>query len=285
MESIKIFMKLFGVSFVYRLGRILYMQARGDMPNDMSTNGELMIQRGVIRSNLSLNKEKLVFFDVGANVGDWSLGLLSNCKASQCQSFDLYAFEPVPTTASVLRDQLGDNKHVHYESLAMSSVDGTDIIYVSSECAGTNSLHCENVGVEQRSISISKVTASHYCSEKNIDVIDLFKCDTEGHDMEVIIGALPLLKEGKIAVLQFEYNHRWIFSRHYLKDVFDAIDGFPYRVGKVCPNHIEIYDQWHPEHERFFEANYVLLRDDAVAWFDIRECSLDVNNTLAVVSS
>ena len=103
--------------------------------------------------------------------------------------------------------------------------------------------------------------------------------------MEVIIGALPLLKHGKIAVLQFEYNHRWIFSRHFLKDVFDAVEGLPYKVGKICPNHIEIYEKWYPENERFFEANYVLLRNDSIAWFDTRLCRLDVNNTLAVSSS
>ncbi len=119
----------------------------------------------------------------------------------------------------------------------------------------------------------------------SLDVIHLLKSDTEGHDMEVITGALPLLKEGRIAVHQFEYNHRWIFSKHFLKDVFDAAEGLPYHIGKICPNDIEVYDKWYPEHERFFEANYVLLRRDAVSWFNTTECRLDINNTLAVASS
>ena len=158
-------------------------------------------------------------------------------------------------------------------------------MYVVDETAGTNSLHCEGGDSPARAISIDKITASQFCSLNKIDAIHLLKSDTEGHDMEVIIGALSLLKEGRIAVLQFEYNHRWIFSRHYLKDVFDAIKGLPYHVGKICPDHIEVYDHWYPEHERFFESNYVLLREDAIAWFNIRDCTLDVNNTLAVASS
>lgn len=284
MKIVHILIKLFGINVVYRLGRAMYMRARGDVPNDMATNGEFMIQRCVIRGVQASTNERFVCFDVGANVGDWSYELLSNCKSNQCQSFDLYVFEPVPSTAKVLRERLGGNKNIHYELLALSSNDGTDVIYIAGECAGTNSLHCENVTNSSSSISINKSTVCQYCSMNNIDIIHLLKCDAEGHDMEVILGALPLLTEGRIAVLQFEYNHRWIFSRHYLKDVFDAIDGLPYRVGKICQDHIEVYDNWYPEHERFFEANYVLLKDEVVSWFDIRECSLDVNNALVVAT-
>jgi hypothetical protein len=44
----------------------------------------------------------------------------------------------------------------------------------------------------------------------------------------VIKGALPLLREGRIGVLQFEYTIRWIASRSFLKDIFEIIAGLPY---------------------------------------------------------
>jgi len=94
----------------------------------------------------------------------------------------------------------------------MSSTVGSDVMYVSNELAGTNSLHSEHINylpgsTSSRSITIKKTTASQFCLSNNIHTIHLLKVDTEGHDMEAIIGALPLLKEGRIAVLQFEYNH------------------------------------------------------------------------------
>jgi FkbM family methyltransferase len=278
MKIVPILLKILGNKFSYRLGRALYMQARGDVPNDMTINGELMIQKSVIKGS---SDDKLVCFDVGANIGDWSAALLSSCQSKPFQ-LELYVFEPVPSTVNVLRKRLGNIGNIHYESLAMSSSEGKDVIYISGELAGTNSLHSEHPETVTNSISIEKITASQYCLLNGIDTIHLLKCDTEGHDMEVIVGTLPLLREGKIAVLQFEYNHRWIFSRHYLKDVFDAIEGLPYRVGKVCQDHIEVYDKWSPEHERFFEANYVLLKNDVMSWFQIRKCSLDENNALVV---
>ena len=233
----------------------------------------------------AIRRRQACLFDVGANVGDWSSALLANCRSRQYQLFELHVFEPVPSTASVLRKRLDGHECIHYEVSALSSAEGPDVMYLTGETAGTNSLHSGGEGSSSSLIPINKVTASQFCSSKGIDTIHLLKSDTEGHDMEVMIGALPLLKAGRIAVLQFEYNHRWIFSRHYLKDVFDMIEGLSYRVGKICPDHIEVYDKWYPEHERFFESNYVLLREDVMAWFDVRECSVDSHNAFTVASS
>jgi hypothetical protein len=63
-----------------------------------------------------------------------------------------------------------------------------------------------------------------------------------------------------VEVWQFEYNHRWLAEKRCLKDVFKFIADKPYRLGKLYNNGIEIYDKWHPELERFFEANYVLIK-------------------------
>ncbi|HEX6912929.1 MAG TPA: hypothetical protein VF142_21145 [Longimicrobium sp.] len=58
---------------------------------------------------------------------------------------------------------------------------------------------------------------------------------------------------------QFEYNHRWVYARHFLKDVFDLMRGMPYAVGKLTPAGVELYDDWHFELERFFENNFLVL--------------------------
>jgi FkbM family methyltransferase len=269
---------------MYRLGRALYMRARADVRNDMATNGELMIQRGVIATFKGSTEGKLVCFDVGANVGDWSAALLENCRAFEFHGLDLYAFEPVPLTYDALKRRLGNIESVHCEQLAISSSNGTGLMYVSEKLAGTNSFHRERSDDRSGEVTVETTTAAQFCFSRGIDVVHLFKSDAEGHDANVVSGALPLLKAGKIAVLQFEYNHRWVFARHYLKDVFDVAEGCGYRVGKVCRDCIHLYDKWHPEHERFFEANYVMLRADALAWFPISNYILDSHNALTAVA-
>jgi FkbM family methyltransferase len=274
--------KILGSHNTYRLGRFLYMHSRGDGANRMSTNGELMIQRHVVKATKDAAYDKLVCFDVGANVGDWSSALLCHCEGLDFPALELHVFEPVPATEEALRRRLGQKRSVHYQPLALSSTIGPAAMYVSGETSGTNSLHSSGRNALERPISVRKGTVTDFCAANDIQSIHLLKIDTEGHDYDVILGTLPLLKEGRVAALQFEYNHRWIFSRHYLKDVFDAIHETPYVLGKVCMDHVEVYDRWHPEHERFFEANYILMRLDVLSWFPIRHCHADAYNALVI---
>jgi hypothetical protein len=66
-----------------------------------------------------------------------------------------------------------------------------------------------------------------------------------------------------------------------LKDVFDLVRGLPYRVGKLEPRGIEVYEAWHPEIERFFQSNYVLIHEPVLSWLDVRYGAFDVSNTYA----
>lgn len=71
---LKLMFSLIGRRTTYRIGRILYQEARGDVANDMASNGEMLVQNRVVDAwkNGSLSGQRLVVFDVGANVGDWS---------------------------------------------------------------------------------------------------------------------------------------------------------------------------------------------------------------------
>jgi len=284
LKVLQLLLYLVGNKMAYRIGRAIYMLARGDVNNDISNNGELMVQARVVQAAMKARCEELNCFDIGANVGDWSLPLLSYCDAQHFTKLALYLFEPVPSTLEILRHKVGARQNVRFEEVALSSSVGFSPMYVIGSGAGTNSLHSQTEKSESDIIKIQTTTAYQFCLDHNIAHIHLMKCDTEGHDAEVIIGALPLLREGRIAVLQFEYNFRWILSRHYLKDVFDAIDGLKYKLGKVCKDHIEIYPNWHFELDRFFEANYVLVRDDALSWFNVRVCHFDESNVLTVAA-
>jgi FkbM family methyltransferase len=281
-KLLELLLSLIGRENAYRIGRAIYMFARKDVNNDISNNGELMIQTRVVQAAMNAGREELNVFDIGANVGDWSLPLLSYCDAQHPTKLALYLFEPVPSTLEILRQKVGFRQNVRIEEVALSSSVGFSPMHIIGSGAGTNSLHSQPEKSKSDIIKIKTTTVYQFCSEHKIDNVYLMKCDTEGHDAEVIIGALPLLREGRIAVLQFEYNFRWVFSRHYLKDVFDAIEGLQYKVGKICRDHIEIYPSWHFELDKFFESNYVLIRKDALCWFDVRECHFDKFNAPTV---
>jgi FkbM family methyltransferase len=277
--------RLVGRSAFYRLGRALYMKARGETPNSISTNGEHFVQQCVASAWESgrMRAQRLRVFDIGANVGDWSLALLSSLTSTQQSHLDLHAFEPTPATFVTLSRRLASVPFVHCEPLALSSDIGVRVLFSKGANAGTNSLDIDRLAEDVERVSVQTTTVARYCRQNRIDHVHLLKCDTEGHDMEVIRGAKEMLDSQAISVLQFEYNHRWIFSRHFLRDAFLAIAGLPYVFAKLQPDRLLIFSEWHPELDRFFEGNYALVHESALPAFPTQYVTWNRSNSMSVV--
>lgn len=265
----------------WRAGRRLYCHARGEVANAMASNGEAYVQGCVLRA-CEVVPGPITVFDIGANVGEWTRMLLDQTSGARGEALKVYMFEPVPSTYTKLEKNVAAmGKAVHTFQLALSDRASMDRMALLSETGGTNTLEFDDeIGANALGvIEIEKTTLATFCTDREITHIHLAKCDTEGHDLHVIKGALELLQANRIEVLQFEYNHRWIYARAFLKDVFNLLVGLPYHLARVCPAHIEVYEAWHPEMERYFEGNYVIVREPALAWFDARFGTFDVSNT------
>lgn len=272
---------------VWRVGRRLYCEARGEPSyNFPEHNGELYVARSVIAA--TEREPVLTILDVGANVGDWARPVLEAMPDARLApgQLSLHLFEPVPQTRSRLVEGLAKIRGGHLariETCALSDAGGLARMAVLSDTGGTNTLLLD-AAVEQEAkamVEVEKVTLADFAARNGLEQIHLVKIDTEGHDFSVLRGARPLLAAGKVDVVQFEYNHRWIGARAFLKDVFDLVNGLPYRVARVRPGMIEVFEAWHPELERFFEANYVLVKTSAMPWFKAHRGTFDGSNTYA----
>ncbi len=273
---------ILGRSLSWRLGRSLYLEARAESVNNAEFNGEQLLQKQLL-SNFCNSEVALTIFDVGANIGDWTLSLLNEVSNHNMnRKVDIHSFEPVPTAYCVLQQRVNAHKLsniVHLKQLALSKEEGVAEMYIAGETAGTNSLHPDGIEPNQTKIKVEKTTIYDYCQHNKISKLHYIKCDTEGHDVEVMYGAKKLFDQQKIMAFQFEYNHRWVYSRHFLKDVFDLIKDKFYRIGKLTPAGIEIYENWHPELEKFFEGNYIVLHPEATHWFTTISGEFDIFNT------
>lgn len=267
----------------WRLGRRLYCDARGEVANDIATNGETYVQSCVL-SHVGHQDGPITIFDVGANQGVWTSALLRQLPTEMEERTRVFLFEPIPETFRNLKSNLVefDKKGlIRCFPIAMSNEAGDAEMVVLSRTGGTNSLEYDKAMAHNalERVSIARNTLSAFCQAEKIDHIHFLKCDTEGHDAKVLQGAADLFRSGCIDVSQFEYNHRWVYARHYLKDVFDLLDGLPYRVARIRPDHIEVFEGWHFELERFFEANYLIVHERALKWFDAYFGRFDEANT------
>ena len=107
-------------------------------------------------------------------------------------------------------------------------------------------------------------TLQDFVEVAGLDHITLVKIDTEGHDLAVLRGAQALLEQRRISVVQFEYNHRWVYSRSFLCDAFDLLRPLGYCLGKLTPLGVEFYPGWDPDLETFVEGNYVACSSEIV---------------------
>jgi FkbM family methyltransferase len=244
-----------------RAARFALNRARLDVPNDASNNGEHALQRWVLATVLPTRP--VTVLDVGANVGEWSVAMLDEAHRSG-HELSLHAFEPSSHTHRLLAARLPDC--VHINQIAVSSRTGPATLHIVHPGAGTNSLHETSVSqaTSPHTEVVTTTTIDDYVQQHDIGRIDLLKIDTEGHDFSVLAGAEESLKAGIVSVAQFEYNHRWVHARHFLKDAFDLLEPLGYRIGKLTPLGVETYSGWDPDLETFVEGNYVTFRGAAV---------------------
>ena len=263
------------------------MRARGeDLTGNMASNGEAALQRAVFEGLADRPFVQVV--DIGANRGAWTLSLLQQAAPQRRTAARLRVdlFEPVPSTRDVLSTAMRTSGHAaytHIHAAALSDTTGSSRMARLTDTGGTNTLHADDRAVSPpgKWIDVSLTTLDIFCRDHAIDRIHLAKCDAEGHDPQILRGALPLLCAGRIDVFQFEYNHCWVFARAFLRDVFALIDGLPYALARVTARGIEVHDAWHPELERFFQANYALVHCDALRWFAVRKGVFTNANTLS----
>lgn len=237
---------------LYRASQFLIRTARGDVRNDIATNGEALIQSIALRAATS----PAIFLDVGANVGNWTAGALRKSVEINVP-VRIHAFEPCRDTYLRLFKQVGGFPDVTLVQQACSRIPGTAQMRVYGGGEATNSLAAP---VDERRYDIEEVqvtTIDQYCEIVGLDKIDLLKIDAEGYDFEVIVGAAKTLDRKAVRFLQFEYNHRWIGARNFLKDVFSFLTPKGYSIGKISGRHVEFYPRWSWELETWDEGNYV----------------------------
>ncbi|MSP23975.1 MAG: FkbM family methyltransferase [Myxococcales bacterium] len=250
-----------------RLGRFLWQRSRLDLPNDMATNGEERLVRAfaalaALDAAGETPRRTPVVMDVGANVGDWSAVLVDSLAAAGAPTPSLHAFEPVPEARRKLEQRLGSRSAglaaLEIRSEAVADAEGKATFNVVGDTAGRSSLVLLAGEVARAFVDVTVTSLDAYAESRGITRIDLLKIDTEGNDCRVLEGAVGLLSRRAIGWAQFEYNHRWIGYRRYLRDVFELVVPHGYSVGKITPLGIERYAAWHPELESYCEGNYLI---------------------------
>lgn len=271
--------RLLGRERAWRLGRGLYMAARGENPNDITTNGEAALMRDCVAAFIGERETgAFIAFDIGANLGSWSEAMLAAAHAASVAA-QIELFEPVPGAFTRLEAALGGDAAVRLHQLAVSNRSGSAEMQIVGEFAGTNSLVAQ-ADPAASTLTVQTVTVPEIAARLGHDHIHLLKIDAEGHDLEILRGMVETLVRRAVWVVQFEYNARWLGNAGSLRGVFDLVRGLDYRVCRLTGDGLEVYHAWNAENDRYFENNYALVRADILPRLTHREMHWNDSNVL-----
>jgi FkbM family methyltransferase len=153
-------------------------------------------------------KNASVAFDIGANVGSWSV--IMNKLNPACQ---IYSFEPIPKTFALLERNasLNAGKKILPVNAAVSDCDGEMDFEVPGNVAIFGRLAPrKNATLSDgrfAGASISKVRTirlDHFCKDRNIDTIDFLKIDVEGFELSALRGLSELILNKRIKAFHIE---------------------------------------------------------------------------------
>ncbi|MEZ6123679.1 MAG: FkbM family methyltransferase [Planctomycetaceae bacterium] len=222
--------------------------------HDIRTNGEALVLKRCYDACMKENGP-FVFFDVGANVGDWTTVALEICQP--CQA---HLFEIVPETRLLLEKAHGDRRNVTINKCGLSNCSQSIKIRFYPSASTGSSEYALPWGVDHVMIDADCMRGDDYMQQSGLSRVHFLKIDVEGGDYKVLQGFERSLSEGKIDFVQFEYNKAAVLSRIFLRDFYELLEGFGYVIGPILPNGAEFkkYDLFHDE--SLLQSNFLAAR-------------------------
>jgi FkbM family methyltransferase len=256
------YLAVFGRKAFYRWNQfLLNLGARGMSVGDPMAKtigpGEMTFLRRIARV------PGLTVFDVGANVGEYSVRL-----AKLCPSVRIWAFEPHPGTYQTLS---GVAARLGFNALNLGFSDRPGQIDLYDYAGYPNGLGSPHASVYRQVIedihgseatanTVDVTTIDAFIAANNIEHINLLKLDTEGHELPILVGAQKALNAGLIDIVQFEFNEMNAISRTFLHDFYRVLPG--YTLYRMVVDGLAKLGAYQPRtHELFFLQNIVAVRE------------------------
>ncbi len=157
----------------------------------------------------SLLKHSKTFFDIGANIGIYSL-----VAAVENPQIQVHAFEPSPLPLKSFKENLNLNnlKNIKIHSTAITNYDGEIKLFIpASRSIPTSSSTRHGFRENCKEITVPAGKLDSFVENNNIGNLDLIKIDTEGTEHLVFGGASNVLA-----------NHRPIIICEVLKGLTET---------------------------------------------------------------
>lgn len=175
---------------------------------ELSPFKEIFIEEVYERIPLFVLENKKIIFDIGANIGLYSLKAAKNNK--KCV---VYAFEPNPYVFKRFLYNIkinGFEKKIHPFQKAVSSKNGI-IKFRCKSHTTSSSFYDKKVKESGTILQIPMIKLDSFIEENKVPLIDILKIDAEGMEYEVLLGTVKNL--GKVKGIVMEFHSQEILDK------------------------------------------------------------------------
>lgn len=243
--------------------RILY--SLGNINNsNFETNGEKKFLYSFL--NNAVSNEKLIVFDVGANVGDYTKILVNHAKKKKIE-LETHLFEPTKSCFEILKNKFKKEQHIFLNQFGLSNQKDKKTLYYDRETSGLASLYKRNLDFYNTTLELQEEITlqrlDHYIKENGIVHIHLLKIDIEGHELFALEGLGKYLDIGFIDFIQFEYGGANLDSKTSLLELYTLFQNHGFMVARMMKKGLKIMP-YSPSMENFQYANYVAISNQII---------------------
>ena len=156
--------------------------------------------------HLLANGGKKTVFDLGANTGIYSL-----IRGKGFPEDQIFSFEPNPVNYTRLVDNVKLNALTNVQTFPFAVgatkadlsfyVPKSDIISDTSSTSSQFSNSTYGGQLAWKEIKVSQLTLDSFCTENNLNQVNLMKIDVEGHEIDVLEGAREIIAKSKPIIL------------------------------------------------------------------------------------
>ena len=167
-------------------------------------------------------KREIIIFDVGCYKGNFFKKFYYNKRVKNLIKF--YLFDPNPGISKKIFSLKKKNRKINFYNVAVGKNNSKSYYYLNQNFEASGSslkktfLNDKKWNYSRylflklffqktqgyKKFKVAKVSLDNFCKINNIKRIDILKIDTEGGEVDVLLGGLNILKRGIIKNIQIE---------------------------------------------------------------------------------
>lgn len=199
-------------------------------------------------------KNNAVVFDVGSNNGQYLELLLKHLSLINPE---IHCFEPDHKAFIKLKEKYGYNQRVKLNNFGLGDKQETLMLYSNGKADVKASLiKLDTNSKIQQEINVN--TLDNYCNSNAIEKIDFLKIDTEGFEINVLLGANEMVSKSCIDRIQLEHGSiQTIMMNTSLYKIKQLLPNF--KIYHLKQNGIRRI-KYKPIFEIYYNSNYYFKR-------------------------